>query len=66
MNGNTHTVIVLEKKEDSVIIAEGNYNGAIHWDRELDRDLPCPRGQGQGGDHLPQVRGEDHREELIL
>ena len=38
VNGNTHTVIVLEKKEDSVIIAEGNYNGAIHWDRELDRE----------------------------
>ena len=34
--------------------------------QELQDHLPRPRGQGQGGDHLPQVRGEDHREELIL
>lgn len=38
VRGNSHTVIVLEKKEDSVIIAEGNYNDAIHWGRELTRE----------------------------
>lgn len=34
---DTHTVIVLEKKENSVIVAEGNYNSSIHWGREISR-----------------------------
>lgn len=38
VHGNTHSVIVLEKKADSVIIAEGNYSGLIHWGRELARE----------------------------
>ena len=37
INHDTHTVIVLEKRADSVIVAEGNYNRSIHWDRELSR-----------------------------
>lgn len=37
INHDTHTVIVLEKKEDSVVVAEGNYNRSVHWDRELSR-----------------------------
>ena len=37
INHNTHSVIVLEKKESSVIVAEGNYNSSIHWDREISR-----------------------------
>lgn len=37
VRGNSHTVIVLEKKADSVVIAEGNYNDSIHWGRELTR-----------------------------
>jgi hypothetical protein len=32
---NTHSVIVLEVKANSVIIAEGNYNSSIHWGREM-------------------------------
>lgn len=32
---DTHSVIVLEVKQDSVIVAEGNYNGTIHWGREI-------------------------------
>lgn len=35
VNNGTHSVIVLEVKENSVIVAEGNYNGAIHWGREI-------------------------------
>lgn len=35
VNYDTHSVIVLEVKTDSVIVAEGNYNGAIHWGREI-------------------------------
>ena len=37
INNDTHTVIVLEKKQDSVIVAEGNYNSSIHWGREITR-----------------------------
>ena len=38
MENDTHSVIVLEKHENSVIIAEGNYNSSIHWGRELSRE----------------------------
>lgn len=34
---DTHSVVVLEKRPNSVIVTEGNYAGAIHWDRELTR-----------------------------
>lgn len=37
INYDTHSVIVLEVKSDSVIIAEGNYNSSIHWGREIPR-----------------------------
>lgn len=36
--GDYHSVVVLEKKSDSIIVAEGNYNNAIHWGREITRD----------------------------
>ncbi|MCM1134761.1 MAG: hypothetical protein NC400_04215 [Clostridium sp.] len=35
MNGNTHSVIVLEVNSDSVTVAEGNYNGGVHWGRKI-------------------------------
>ena len=35
INGNTHSVIVLSVNDDSVTIAEGNYNSSIHWGRTL-------------------------------
>lgn len=35
--GDYHTVVVLEKKADSVIVTEGNYNSSIHWGREITR-----------------------------
>ena len=38
INGNTHTVIILEKHDDHVVIAEGNYNYSIHWGRKLTRE----------------------------
>lgn len=37
INGNTHSVIILEVRSDSVIVAEGNYNGAVHWGREISK-----------------------------
>ncbi len=30
-----HSVIVLERDEDTVTVAEGNYNDSIHWGRKL-------------------------------
>ena len=35
INNNTHSVVILEKRADSVVIAEGNFNSSIHWGREL-------------------------------
>ena len=37
INDDSHSVIVLEKHSDHVVIAEGNYNSSIHWGRKLDR-----------------------------
>ena len=37
INGNTHSVVVLEKHSDHVVLAEGNYNRSIHWGRKLSR-----------------------------
>lgn len=37
MNGDTHSVIVLEVNSDHVIIAEGNYNSSIHWGRKISK-----------------------------
>lgn len=41
---DTHSVIVLEVKADSVIVAEGNYNGAIHWGREIPKSALIDEG----------------------
>lgn len=35
MNGDTHSVIVLQNTEYGIVVAEGNYNSSIHWDRVL-------------------------------
>ena len=33
--GNYHTVVVLEKKTNSVIVTEGNFDSIINWGREI-------------------------------
>ena len=35
INNDTHSVVALEIKSDSVIVAEGNYNSSVHWGREI-------------------------------
>lgn len=35
INNDTHSVIILEKHDDYVIVAEGNYNSSIHWGRKI-------------------------------
>ena len=35
LNNDTHSVVVLQVRSDSVTIAEGNYNRSIHWGRTL-------------------------------
>lgn len=47
VNNDTHSVIVLEVKQDSVIAAEGNYNGAVHWGREIQKS-----GLVDGGSYI--------------
>ncbi len=37
INNGTHYVVVLEKRANSVVVAEGNYNSSIHWGREITR-----------------------------
>lgn len=37
MDNDTHSVILLEVKADSVIVAEGNYNSSVHWGRTIPR-----------------------------
>ena len=38
VNGNSHSVIVLEKTAGGVIVAEGNYKKSIHWGRAMSKD----------------------------
>ena len=35
INGNTHSVVVLDVYSDRVVICEGNYNSSVHWGRTL-------------------------------
>lgn len=35
VNNDTHSVIVLEKQTNKVVIAEGNYNSAVKWGRTM-------------------------------
>ena len=35
VNGNSHSVIVLQKSAGGVIVAEANYNSSVHWGRVL-------------------------------
>ncbi|MDE5695818.1 MAG: leucine-rich repeat domain-containing protein, partial [Lachnospiraceae bacterium] len=37
VNNNTHSVIVLQVSDAGVIVAEGNYNGTIHWGRVINK-----------------------------
>ena len=37
--GGYHSVIVLERYSDHIVIAEGNYNNSVHWGRELTREM---------------------------
>ncbi len=37
INRDTHSVVVLEKREDVCVIAEGNFNSSIHWGRVISR-----------------------------
>lgn len=42
--GNWHSVIVLEKRDDSIVVAEGNYNLTMHWGRVITRDELAAEG----------------------
>lgn len=36
--GGEHSVIILKKTDDNIIIAEGNYNSSIHWGRKISKE----------------------------
>ena len=38
INNDTHSVIILEITEDSIVIAEGNYNFSVHWGRIISKE----------------------------
>lgn len=38
INGNSHSVIVLQKTAAGVLVAEGNYNKTVHWGRALSKE----------------------------
>lgn len=50
VSNDTHSVVVLEKRADSVIVAEGNFNSSIHWGREISR------GELERGNFSAQTR----------
>lgn len=37
VHNNSHFVIVIQKSNDGVIVAEGNYNSSVHWGRALNK-----------------------------
>ncbi len=37
MEGDSHSVIILEVQPDCVIVAEGNFNNSVHWGRKISR-----------------------------
>ena len=36
-NGNSHFVIILQKSDAGVTVAEGNYNKSVHWGRAISK-----------------------------
>ena len=42
--GDWHSVVVLYKKSDSVVVCEGNYNSSIHWGATLTRSWLANEG----------------------
>jgi hypothetical protein len=38
MDGDTLSVVILEKHEDHLMLVEGNYNGIVHWGRTISRE----------------------------
>ena len=43
VNGDTHSVIVLEKTSTGVVVAEANYNSSVHWGRKLSKETVLAR-----------------------
>lgn len=38
LSGYNHAVVILEVRDNGVVIAEGNYNGTVHWGRTMTKD----------------------------
>lgn len=44
INHDSHSVIVLEKQSDGVVVAEGGYNDSVHWGRKLKKAEVVEKG----------------------
>ena len=53
---DTHTVVVLEKRADSVVVAEANYNSSVHWGRVITR-VELERGNYEVNTRYPAGTG---------
>lgn len=38
VNNDSHSVVVLEVKSDGIVVAEGNYNDSVLWEREISNE----------------------------
>ena len=38
VENGSHSVVVLKKKKNSIVVVEGAYNNSVHWGRELSMD----------------------------
>lgn len=44
INNNTHSVTIMEKYDDRVVLAEANYGGTVHWGRTFTRSEVMLKG----------------------
>ena len=35
INNDSHSVVILEVRDDCVVVAEGNFNESVYWGREI-------------------------------
>ena len=53
VDNDTHSVVVLEKNNDSIIVAEGNFNNSINWGRKITKQN-LEKGNFFGSSRYPE------------
>jgi len=70
VNNDQHSVTVMEKYDDHVVLAEANYNFTVHWGRTMTREeveaadylitrYPTDNSSSEGHDNCPSARFSD-------